>query len=456
MALHRNKKGLDLPIAGEPQQTIDSAPAPNRVAIVAADYHGMKPTMHVQVGDQVRRGQLLFEDKKTPGVRFTAIAGGKVVAVNRGERRALQTVVIELDSDERAGKAETVRFTEDTGKHPSELGGDQVRALLLESGLWTALRGRPYGRVANPEQRPRSIFVTAVDSSPLAPDLGVILAGRGDDFERGLTALGKLTPGTVYVCKAPGTDLQVPKDGKFQVEEFSGPHPSGTVGYHIHRLDPVDRNKLVWYVGAQDVLAIGKLFGGGELDMDRVVSLAGPPVQRPRLLRTRVGAAIADVVGGEVEGGEMRWISGSVLSGRSANGDVHGYLGRYHQQISVVEEDRERAFLGWLGPGGDKHSNLNTFISKLFPGRKFAMTSSTNGSDRAMVPLGAYERVFPLDILPTFILRSILVRDMERAEALGVLELEEEDLGLCSYVCPGKFDYGVHLRDILTMIEKEG
>ena len=456
MAVHKIKKGLSLPIAGEPEQTIDDARPPRRVAIVAADYHGMKPTMQVQVGDSVRRGQLLFDDKKTEGVRYTAIAGGKVVAVHRGARRALQSVVIELDEDERAGKGETVRFAADSGKHPAELSGDQVRELLLESGLWTALRGRPFGRVADPQKRPNSIFVTAMDTQPLAPDTAVVLSGNEDHFQRGLQALGKLTEGNVYVCAAPGLSLSLPGDGRIRVEEFAGPHPAGTVGVHIHRLDPVDRNKLVWYAGAQDVVAIGKLFHTGELDVTRVIALAGPAVTRPRLLRTRLGASTDDLTAGETDGDDLRSISGSVLSGRTAQGEVHGFLGRYHQQLSVLGEGREREFLGWLAPGTAKFSTTRTFLSSFLPRRKLAFNTSTNGSDRAIVPIGLYEKVFPMDILPSFLLRALAVGDLEQAEALGALELDEEDLALLTFVCPSKSDYGPKLRDVLTTIEKEG
>lgn len=458
MALHKIKKGLDLPIRGEPEQTVEAAGTPDRVALVAADYHGLRPTMHVQAGDEVRRGQLLFEDKKNPGVRFTAIAGGRVTAVNRGAKRALQSVVIELDEDERAGKASNVRFSADTGKHPSSLSGDQVRDLLVESGLWTALRARPFGKIASPAARPKSIFVTAVDSNPLAGDPALALEGRGDDFERGLAALAKLTDGPVYVCTAPGAKLQVPREDRFRVEEFAGPHPAGTAGVHIHLLDPVDRHRQVWHVGCQDVAAIGRLFERGEIDVSRVISIAGPPVARPRLLRTRLGASTDDLAAGEAsEGaGEVRLISGSVLSGRTAQGEIHGFLGCYDQQLSVLREDRERELLGWMMPGTNKFSTLRAFVSGLLPGRKFDFTTSTQGSDREIVPLGLYEKVFPIDIPATFLLKSVVVGDLERAEELGVLELAEEDVALCSFVDPGKHDFGVHLRDILTTIEKEG
>lgn len=456
MGQHRIKRGLDLPITGVPEQRIDDAAAPGQVAILGADYPGMKPTMQVQPGDKVRRGQLLFEDKKQPGVRYTSPASGTVQAVNRGEKRAFQSVVVRLDSGERSGRGDQADFASYTGGHPGSLNGDQVAELLLESGLWTALRARPFGRVADPEKRPKSVFVTAMDSQPLAPSVDLVYEGRESDFERGLVALAKLTEGPVYVCRGVGSRVEAPREGDFRVEEFSGPHPAGTVGVHIHTLDPVDRNKLVWYVGLQDTIAIGRLFGSGELATDRVVALGGPMVERPRLLRTRLGASLDDLVSGELQEGESRVISGSVLSGRSASGEVHGYLGRYHQQVSVLAEGRERQFLHWLAPGFDKFSVTNLFVSKLLPGKRFSMTTSTNGSPRAIVPIGLYEKVNPIDVPHQFLLKALVMRDLERAEELGCLELEEEDLALCSFVCPGKIDYGYHLRNTLTQIEKEG
>ena len=456
MGLHKIKKGLNLPIAGEPEQRIEQASQPRRVALIADDYIGMKPTMHVSVGDDVQRGQLLFDDKKIPGVRYTSPASGTVAAINRGERRALRSVVIQLDTAELAGRGNAASFRSYSSRHPGALSRQEVKDLLLESGLWTSLRGRPFARAANPADVPHSIFVTATDTNPLAPSPDAVLEGKEADFERGLQAVAKLTDGLVYVCAARGSSVTAPEGSRFRLEHFDGPHPAGTVGVHIHWLDPVDRNKTVWYLYYQDVIAIGKLFSSGELDVERVISLAGPAVQRPRLLRTRLGAATDDLVEHELTNGENRLISGSVLSGRTASGDVFGYLGRLHHQISVVPEDRRREFLGWLAPGSDKFSTINTFVSRLIPGKRFRFTTATNGSDRAMVPIGMYERVMPLDILPTFLLRSLLVGDVEKAEELGCLELDEEDLALCSFVCPGKMEYGPLLRQVLTVIEKEG
>ncbi len=459
MALHKSKRGLRLPIQGEPTQQVEAARTPTRIALLGADYPGLRPTLHAKVGETVKRGQLLFEDKKMPGVRFTAPGAGKVVAVNRGEKRVFQSMVIELSRSElegRSGGAEQVSFSSYTGKHPASLTGAAVRELLIESGMWTALRGRPYARVANPEGQPHSVFVTVTDSNPLAPSVAVAMTDQGHRFQLGLAAIAKLTEGTVFVCTEPGISLDLPDESRIQVEQFSGPHPAGTVGYHIHKLDPVDRSKLVWYLGYQDVVAIGELFDSGELYLDRVISLAGPMVKQPRLLRTRIGASTDALVDGELSEGEVRVISGSALSGRIARGDELGFLGRYDNQITVLAEGREREFLGWLTPGSDKYSVVKTHLGALMPGKRFAFTTSTHGSKRAIVPIGTYEKVMPFDLMPTQLLKSLLMRDIETAERLGCLELAEEDVALCSFVCPGKNDYGPYLRDVLTLIEKEG
>jgi Na+-transporting NADH:ubiquinone oxidoreductase subunit A len=456
MGRYRIRKGLNLPIAGEPEQRVEAAAAPSRVALLADDHVGMRPTMHVAEGDEVKRGQLLFEDKKTSGVRYTAPAGGRVAAIHRGERRALQSLVIELDNAELSGAGETIAFDSYTAKPPGALTRQQVRDLLVESGQWTAFRRRPFSKVPPPGEVPQAIFVTAMDTRPLAPAVDVVLAGREEDFNRGLEALAKLTDGPVYVCKAPGSSVPTPGNSKFLVEEFEGPHPAGTAGVHIHFLQPVSRQRAVWAIGYQDVAATGRLFASGELDVARTIALAGPAVKRPRLLRTRLGVSTAALVKAELAEGENRIISGSVLAGRAAGGDVFGYLGRYHNQVAVLHEGRARHFLGWMSPGFNLFSTANTNLSKLIPGKKFRFDTAVHGSDRAMVPIGLYERVMPMDILPTFLLRALLIGDVEQAEKLGCLELDEEDLALCTFVCPGKAEYGPLLRRVLTMIEKEG
>ena len=457
MSLHKTRQGLSLPISGRPSRELERPRSTRHVAVLATDYLGLRPAMQVTVGDGVRRGQVLFEDKKLPGVRHTAPAAGTVRAVHRGDRRVLQSVVIELSRAEMSGRGPAeATFQSFTGRHPTGLTRDEVVELLTESGLWTSLRARPFGRVAAPETRPHSLFITAVDSDPLAPALDVVMEGKAASFERGLAALTRLTDGPVFVCTERLSPVPVPDLDRVRHEQFSGPHPSGTAGFHIHRLDPVDRQKTVWHIGVQDVVAVGRLFETGALDVSRVVALGGPPVQRPRLLETRVGASIDELLAGELDGVETRQISGSVLSGRAATGDVAGYLGRYHQQISVLEEGRERRFFGWLGPGLNKFSTISTFVSRLLPGRPIRFTTTSHGSRRAIVPIGMFEKVLPFDLLPTPLLRSLLMRDVERAEELGCLELDEEDLAVCTFVCAGKNDYGPLLRDVLDTIEREG
>ncbi|MGV6808031.1 MAG: Na(+)-translocating NADH-quinone reductase subunit A [bacterium] len=443
------RRGLDLPIAGAPDQVIEPGPQISRVAVVGPDYVGMKPTMAVREGDRVKLGQALFEDKKTEGVIYTAPASGTVSAINRGERRVLQSVVIDIDGDE------SESFDSYGENQLDELAGDDVTRNLVQSGLWTALRTRPYSKVPAPGSRPNSIFVTAIDTSPLAVDPQIVVGERADDFRNGLRVLSRLTDGSVHLCVAGGSAITDPNVNGVERHEFDGPHPAGLVGTHIHMIDPVSANKFVWHIGYQDVIAVGHLFTTGQLDTSRVVAVAGPKVGSPKVVRTRIGASLEQLTSGLLEDGNNRTISGSVLSGRTAHGP-HGYLGRYATQVSVIEEGNKREFMRYLSPGANLHSALPIFLSSLSKGRLFNFTSTTNGSERAMVPLGNYEQVMPLDILPTQLLRALIVGDTEMAQNLGCLELDEEDLALCTYVCVGKYEYGPILRSNLTRIEKEG
>ncbi|MDQ9091016.1 Na(+)-translocating NADH-quinone reductase subunit A [Pseudoalteromonas haloplanktis] len=443
------KKGLDLPIEGAPQQVIHDGSAVKRVAVLGEEFIGMRPTMHVRVDDQVKKGQVLFEDKKNPGVLFTAPAAGTVKEINRGAKRVLQSVVIEVNGSEQ------ITFDSFSAEQLSSLDREKAKEVLIQSGQWTALRARPFSKVAAVDANPSSIFVTAIDTNPLAADPAVIIAENAQAFEAGLAVVSRLTDGKVFVCKQAGSQVPSSSIPQVEVHEFGGVHPAGLVGTHIHHLDPVSASKQVWHIGYQDVIAFGHLFLTGEISTDRVVSLAGPRVKNPRLVRTQLGAALDDLVAGELEDGDNRVISGSVLSGAISQGP-QAFLGRYHVQVSVLLEGREKELFGWIAPGTDKFSVTRTFLSHLTPSRLFKMTTSTGGSKRAMVPIGSYERVMPLDILPTLLLRDLIARDLDGAIALGALELDEEDLALCTFVCPGKYEYGSILRDCLTTIEKEG
>lgn len=447
--MFRIKKGLDLPIAGVPEQHVSPGPDVRHVAILGDDYVGMRPAMLVQEGERVIKGQALFEDKKNPGVMFTAPASGTVAAINRGERRVLQSVVIRIEGDEQRAFS---RFDADDF---ATLGRDVVQTQLLESGLWTAFRTRPFSKSPVPGSVPAAIFVTAIDTNPLSADPEPIILAQRKAFDAGLTLLTRLTEGKVHVCQASGGKLGGHPQGQVTFNEFTGPHPAGLPGTHIHFLEPVSLAKQVWHLNYQDVIAIGKLFMTGELCAERVIALGGPQAARPRLVSTLMGADINELLTGETKEGENRLISGSVLSGRHATG-AQAFLGRFHLQVSMLQEGRDKELFGWVLPGADKFSVTRTTLGHFLRHKLFNFSTSTHGGERAMVPIGNYERVMPLDILATPLLRDLLAGDSDSAQALGCLELDEEDLALCTYVCPAKYEYGPLLRDVLTRIEQEG
>lgn len=442
-------KGLTLPIAGMPSQQITSQVAVKRVALLGEEYVGMRPSLAVREGDRVQKGQTLFEDKKNPGVCFTAPAAGVISAIHRGERRVLQSIVIDVDGDD------AVQFPRYAPDDLAGLSRETVQQQLLTSGMWTALRTRPFSKTPAPNSVPAAIFVTAIDTNPLAADPQPIIFAQREAFDAGLTLLASLTDGKVHVCQASGGKLGGHRSGQVTFNQFAGPHPAGLAGTHIHFLEPVSLTKQVWHLNYQDAIAIGRLFLEGELSSERVIALGGPQVKEPRLIKTCSGVSLDELLAGELLDGENRVISGSVLSGTRAQGP-HAFLGRFHLQVSVVKEGREKELFGWVMPGKDKFSITRTTLGHFLKHKLFNFSTDTNGGERSMVPIGNYERVMPLDILPTILLRDLLAGDTDSAQALGCLELDEEDLALCTYVCPGKYEYGPALRSVLTQIEQEG
>lgn len=443
------KEGLDLPITGGPEQMIDKGNKVKSVAILGKDYVGLKPKMMVAEGDTIKLGQVLFTDKQNPGVNFTAPGAGVVKKINRGAKRVLQSVVIELK-----GTAQE-SFTKYAKKDLATLAADQIRENLLLSGLWTSFVARPYGKIPAVDSSASSIFVTAIDTRPLAADPAVIIKERSADFAIGLSIVAKLTEGKTYLCKETGTDIGTVES--VQTAEFSGPHPAGLPSTHIHFIDPVNLDKNVWHIDYQAVIAIGSLFSTGKINVERVVSLAGPTVNKPRLIKTRVGANTNDLVAGELQDCENRVISGSVLYGHEAV-DGFAYLGCYSNQVSVLKEGRDRELFGWIVAGKNKYSAMNVYTSSKDrkDNRLFPLTTDKNGSNRAIVPVGVFESVMPLDILATPLLKALVVGDTDQAQLLGGLELIEEDVSLFTFVDPGKHDFAPVLRANLTKIEKEG
>lgn len=441
-------RGLDVPIAGEPDPKIEAKDV-GSVALVADDYIGMRPTLLVSEGDSVQLGQPIFSDKKSDGVVFTSPASGTIRSINRGEKRRFLSLIID-----KVGDQDSREFSSHDPAQLSSLDRQAIVDQLVDSGLWTSIRSRPFSKVASPTGKPQAVFINAMDSNPLAADPSSIVADREAEFKAGVEVVSRLSENT-YVCRRPNTNIPGETIRKVNVAEFSGPHPSGLSGTHMHFLKPATLGRVNWYVGYQDVIEIGHLFLNGKLDPTRIISLAGPNAKNPRLIKTQIGASLDDLLVGELTDGDLRVVSGSVLSGRRSE-EPTGFLGRFHLQISCLTEGHEREFLGWQMPGFEKFSVTRAFAAAWQGPKKFSLTTSTGGSKRAMVPIGSYEKVMPLDLLPTLLLRSLISKDTASAQELGCLELDEEDLGLCTFVCPGKYEYGEILRDNLLTIEKEG
>ncbi len=446
------KKGLNIPISGEPAVEVNDSKKSRSVAILGDDYNGMKPTMLVKEGDRVKIGQPLLEDKKNPGVIFNSPGGGRIESINRGARRALQSVVIEIDDNE-----EQIKFHAYSENQLQNISSNEIRELLVISGLWTAFRTRPFSKVPQIDSSPSNIFISVMDTNPLSPDPDYVINRNQDNFTFGLNVLKKLVTVPINVTVSKNSTLKLELNDQVRLHKFSGPHPAGLVGTHMHFISPSSLNNINWTIGYQDIVSIGKFFKTGKLNLERIISLAGPQVNKPSYLTTRVGACTDELVAGELTHRENRIISGSIINGREAIGP-YAYLGRYHNQISVVAEPnkKDREFMNWLIPGPRKFSKLPLFLSSLFPRKKFKFKTLMNGSDRPIIPIGVYEEVVPLNLLPSMLLRYIALQDTEKIQELGGLELDEEDLALCSFVCPGKYDFGSLLRAGLNKIEVEG
>ncbi|MEM0928895.1 MAG: Na(+)-translocating NADH-quinone reductase subunit A [Pseudomonadota bacterium] len=448
MKKFRLRKGLDLPVEGAPDNGIEEGPTLRSVAVLGSDYIGLKPRLSVAEGDVVGAGDPLFAHKDTPNVFVTAPVSGRVAAINRGYRRALVSVEIAVDPKAKEPVDFSTVGSADTAEGLAER--------LCASGLWTSFRTRPYSKVPDPSTRPAAIFVNAMDTEPLAADPLPVIEAAADGFVRGLQALTLLSEGPTYLCMdgrgaVPGADL----DG-VEAAAFDGPHPAGLAGTHIHFLEPLSGDRVVWTVGYQDVIAIGRLMMTGQLNAERIVSLCGPLVRRPRAMRTMMGASLEELSRGEYDARvPARVISGSVLSGKTAEEEAAAYLGRYAHQVTVIEEDRQQNPFGWIRPMAHKFA-FQPVLGSAFSRKLYPLTSNLNGGRRAMVPLGTFEELMPQDYLPTQLLRALLVMDTDVAQSLGALELDEEDLSLVGFACPAKYEYGVALRDCLTKIEREG
>ncbi|MCK3685045.1 Na(+)-translocating NADH-quinone reductase subunit A [Maribellus sp. YY47] len=443
----RLKKGLNIKLKGSAEKVLEKLPVPATVALKPTDFPGLTPKLSVKADAVVKAGDALFYDKYHPEIVFTAPYGGKVVSINRGERRKILEVVIETDKD--AGSASFKKAD------PSSLSGEEVKEQLLKSGLWPFIKKRPYGVIASPNQKPLSIYISTFDTAPLAPDYNFVINGQLATFQTGVNALAKLTEGKVY--------LGVNKDSAFTgvknvvINTFEGPHPAGNVGVQIANTKPLNKGEVVWTVNAQDVLFIGRLFETGSVDFSRIVALAGSEVAAPKYYQTLVGAPVASLVQERlVEASyHLRIISGNVLTGTKVG--PQQYLGFYDSMVTVIPEGDEYEFVGWATPGADKFTASKTFVSKLFPKKEYTINANMHGGERAFVMSGQYEKLVPMDILPVHLLKAVLVNDIDKMEQLGIYEVIEEDLALCEYACTSKIEVQKIIRDgINTMIKELG
>ncbi|MGI9292018.1 MAG: Na(+)-translocating NADH-quinone reductase subunit A [Gammaproteobacteria bacterium] len=442
------RKGLNIPIQGEAGGGIERGPAVKSVALIGTDYTGLKPRMLVEQGAKVTVGQPLFVDKRDPDVFYTSPAAGTVVLINRGARRVLQSVVVELDEEQPECRDFSVLAEAD----PASMSAEEIAGPLCKSGLWSAFRTRPFNKVPLSGTQPDAIFVTAIDTQPLAADPAIVVSQNADAFASGLEVISRLTSGKVHLCTVPEWQGPVPECALHS--DFSGPHPAGLPGTHIHYLHPVSSDRMVWHIGYQDVIAIGMLFTEGRLSLDRVVALGGPGFKKPRLISTKLGASIEDLTkDAMIAESALRIISGSALDGHKATGPA-AWLSRYHLQVTALTEHRKRSLFGWFRSGGYSFAGRLSSNTPAPDGQ--SVTTARYGRPTAMLPIDAFDKVMPLNMLPVPLLKALLIKDTDQAQLLGCLELAPEDLALCTFVCPGKNDYGFVLQENLRQIEKDG
>ena len=441
------KQGLNIKLKGEAEKVYASAPLPEVFAIKPPDFTGVTPKLMVKQGDEVEAGSPLFYDKYNERMKFCAPVSGEVIEIVRGEKRKILEIKILADKE--------ISYREFRKADPQSLSRAEIIDVLLESGVWPFIRQRPFHVIANPNDLPKSIFISAFDTNPLAADNDFILHGQGEDFQTGLNAIVKLTDGKVHLNVSadlmPSSEFTNAKG--VQINKISGPHPAGNVGVQIHHIDPVNKGEVVWYLYPQDILMIGRLFNQGRLDATRVVALAGSQVKAPKYYRTFIGSSLKNILSGNLVGFKNRIISGNVYTGKQVLPD--GFLGFYDTGITVIPEGDEPQFMGWLIPGTEKFSVSRTFTSWLRPGKEYVLNTNLNGEERPFVITGEYEKVFPFDIYPMQLLKAILVEDIDLMEKLGIYEVAEEDFALCEFIDTSKIDSQKIIRKGLDTIRKE-
>lgn len=444
------KKGLDIPLSGIAEKILVTLPGSSSYGVCPPDFYGAVPKMIVKSGDRVKAGSPLFYDKYNEKILYTSPVSGIVKDIVRGDKRRIMQVIIEPDGSneyENFGPAD-----------PQAIDREKILKKILNSGLWPVMRQRPYSIVANPDQKPKAIFVSAFNSAPLAPDMDFIIQGQESIFQTGLNVLRKLTDGKVHLSTHTEKNISrgfLDAQG-VELHRFYGPHPSGNVGVQIHHIDPINKGDVVWYAGVQHVIMLGRLFEQGIYDATKIIALTGSEVLKPRYYRITSGASISDIVAPNIrqeEGLSTRIISGDVLTGTKAT--TSDYIGFYDDHITVIPEGDKPELLSWIMPNFDKFSISRTFPSFLFPEKKYRLNTNLRSGERAFVISGVYEKVLPMDILPVQLIKSIMINDIDMMEKLGIYEVSPEDLALCEYVCPSKIEFQAYIKEGLEAIRRE-
>jgi Na+-transporting NADH:ubiquinone oxidoreductase subunit A len=440
-------RGLNLKLKGAAERVFGNAPMSEVFAIKPTDFHGVTPKLLVKQGDEVVAGAPLFYDKYNEKIKFSSPVSGEIAEIVRGEKRKILEIKILADKE--------VRYKEFPKVDPNQLSREQIISSLMDAGIWPMIRQRPYHTIANPDQKPKSIFISAFDTNPLAPDNDFILHSNGADFQAGLDAISKLTEGKVHLnVSGDLTPSKVFLESKnVQINKISGPHPSGNVGVQIHHIDPINKGDIVWFLYPQDVILIGKFFREGKFDATRVIALTGSQVKSPKYFKTFIGASVKNILAGNIIEDKNRVISGNVFTGKQIMPD--GYLGFYDSQLTVIPEGDDPEFFGWLIPSSKKFSISRTFLSWLTPGKEYVLNTNMNGEERPFVMTGEYDKVFPFDIYPQQLLKAILVDDIDLMEKLGIYEVAEEDFALCEFICTSKIDSQKIIRKGIDVIKKE-
>ncbi len=441
------KKGLNISMLGTAEKIIKKANQAEYYAVKPTDFKGIRPKLVVKVGDKVKAGTPLFYDKFQPEVQFTSPVSGEVTAINRGERRVILEVVVRADA--------TIEYEEFQFGDSTNLSKEEIVAVLQQSGLWPTIRQRPYSTIANPDDSPKAIFISAFDSAPLAPDMDYVAKEYIDYFQKGIDILSKLTEGTIHLninADYPAAETFTKAKG-VQINKFTGPHPSGNVGVQINKIDPINKGEIVWYTYPQEIITIGQLFDKGIYDATKIIALAGSEVQNPKYYKILNGASIKNIIDGNVNDGEHRYISGNVLTGSKISDD--GFVGYYDNQVTIIPEGKYYDFFGWATPGFKKYTASRALLSWLIPGKKYRLDTNIHGGQRAYVMTGEYNKVFPMDIYPVQLIKAIMVEDIDKMEQLGIYEVDEEDFALCEYVCTSKIEVQSIIRTGLDLMKKE-